>query len=119
MTILMLLVGWACTCAVAVCCLIVLLKCIWNFGLPYAMLASKEEQGWSVFLLIEIVPLVIAMAISWVSGQVGWFAVSTLMKLGFGLIGLSYLHFCIVSIFAGIWQRIKTVPYTSKPKDDE
>jgi hypothetical protein len=101
MDILWMTIGWIGTTAVAVCCVIAALKCIWTLGLPYAMLRSVEERGWSIFPLIELIPLVFAVIISWAIGLTGWFSPKNLGVAGFVLIALSYFHFVVVLMVAG------------------
>ncbi|EAQ78908.1 hypothetical protein [Blastopirellula marina] len=98
------IVSWTGTILIAFCCFIVLIKCIWNIGLPYAMLLSKEERGWSTFPVIEVVPLIIALSIAWLTEQAGLFSVLNIAKIGVILIVATYIHFCAVSIIVGIWQ---------------
>ena len=43
---------------------IIALKCIWTLGLPDAMLQSVEGRGWSIFPLVEFIPLSFAALIS-------------------------------------------------------
>jgi hypothetical protein len=92
------------TCGVILFLLIVAVKVVWNIGLPYAMLLSKEERGWSAFPLAEIVPLLLAILIAWGTSQSGWFSVRSIACYGFGAIAISYLHFCAVSVIVGIVQ---------------
>lgn len=97
------LLGWLSTAVIAICCLASLLKVIWNLLLPYAMLREREKRSWSVFPLIEFVPLLVATLISWIAGKDGWMSPSVLFIYGGGLILASYLHFCGVSVFAGVF----------------
>lgn len=87
---------------------IVAMKVVWNIGLPYAMLLESlrrkpelGERGWSVFPLIELLPLAGA-AIASVLADVtqmpsGWM----LFWYGAVAIALSYFHFAIVGGICG------------------
>lgn len=93
---------------VFVCLGVAALKIVWNLGLPYAMLL-EERRGWSVFPLIEVVPIVLAGCVSWLAGFDGVFATSRILAYGLVSVALSYLHFCIVLFIGGlcIWARKK------------
>ncbi|RLS34092.1 MAG: hypothetical protein DWH81_15855 [Planctomycetota bacterium] len=70
-------------------------------GLPYAMLRSVDERGWSIFPLIEFIPLMCAVFVSWTIGLTGWFSPKSIGVTGFVLITLSYVHFILVLIVVG------------------
>jgi hypothetical protein len=87
-------------------------KVVWNFILPYEMIRMKKPQPISFFPLIELVPMSVAVPISWTVGLTGWFSSWNLCILGLGAIALSYAHFCIVAIVVGIcrWNRKEDKP---------
>src|SRR5258708_252846 len=86
---------------VCLCLIIVVVKIVWNLGLPYAMLREKA-RGWSIFPLIEIVPLFVAIAIAFLTQQHGVFSPLHLITWGLGAILVSYLHLAIVATVYGI-----------------
>ena len=101
MDLLWMAIGWIGTIVVAIFCVIVALKCLWTIGLPYVMLRSVAERGWSIFPLIEVIPLVLAVFTSWAFGLTGCFSPKNIGVAGFVLISLSYVHFLVVLIVAG------------------
>jgi len=82
--------------------IIIAIKVIWNFGLPYAMGADKSGRGWSIFPLIEFIPLLMAILVAWVTCQNGNFTTKNLLIYGGGAIVVSYLHFCVIAVIFGI-----------------
>lgn len=85
---------------VCLCLLIVGLKVIWNFGLPYAMMREKH-RGWSIFPVIESIPLLLAIGVSWLTSQGGVLSPTTLAVWGFGGILASYLHLAFGALIYG------------------
>ena len=78
------------------------LKVIWNFGLPYAMLRHPEKEGWSIFPLIEILPLLVALMISWASGLEGLLDVRSVGWIGCIAIVASYVHLFLAPVGYGV-----------------
>jgi hypothetical protein len=101
--------GWIGTIIVALLCVIVALKCFWTLGLPYAMLRTTEERGWSIFPLIEFIPLVFAILIAWATHLDGWFSPKSVLIAGFVSIALSYIHFFLALLVAGCFKSIRTI----------
>jgi hypothetical protein len=95
---------------VAVSLVVVAGKVVWNIGLPYAMLrehARGVHRGWSIFPLIEIVPLLVAIGLSYLVGGQGPISPRSLALWGFTAIFGSYFHFALVPYLYGIcvWLR--------------
>lgn len=89
---------------ICLCLSVVVIKVIWNFGLPYAMMREKRH-GWSIFLLIEAVPLLAATLISFVTQQQGAFAPGGIAVWGLAAIVASYIHLVFVALLHGIVKR--------------
>ncbi len=96
-----------CAAIVWICLGIAAVKIIWNIGLPYAMLREKP-RGWSIFPLIEIVPVAIAAFTSWMIVYDRILSASHILTYGLGAIVLSYLHLCLVSFIVGILAWIQS-----------
>lgn len=82
--------------------LMVAMKVIWNFGLPYAMLKHPEKKGWSIFPLIECAPLLASMAVAWMAGLGGDYSPGRIGFVGGLAIVVSYLHLLLAPIGYGI-----------------
>jgi hypothetical protein len=96
------------TIIIGICVAVIMIKVIWNIGLPYAMLTDslrrkpeEGERGWSVFPLIELVPLGLALLASALSGQSGLLSPWQLLRYIGGSILLSYVHFLIAGGVCG------------------
>ena len=91
--------------------IVVIMKVAWNILLPYFMyyhsIRNDTKRSWSVFPLIEFVPLVCMIAISaasttqWIPNY--WITA----KYGIVLIMISYAHFVFVGFILGFILRIK------------
>jgi hypothetical protein len=100
-----------------------LLKVIWNFGVPYALLwkpidtKTGKRGGISLFLEIEIFFLILAIGLSWFSRGDSWIN-NPLTVLGFGGGGIlvSYLHFFVGGMITN-W--VVTRKQRSHPSDIE
>ena len=91
------------------CLLIVFIKVIWNFGVPYAMLVEfvrGKQQSWSIFQFVEVLPLLVAIVISFLRRESGMLSPTNLAIWGFGAIFASYVHMFIVPGVCGILYRI-------------
>jgi hypothetical protein len=86
---------------VSICLVIVIIKVIWNLGLPYAMMRDKSH-GWAIFPLIEIIPLLLAILVSFLTQQRGKLSPAHLALWGFVFIFASYIHLALVAILYGI-----------------
>jgi hypothetical protein len=98
-----------------ICLILVALKIIWNLGLPYAMM-KETARSWSIFPLIEIVPLVMAFVISLLTQQNDSLTPVQLLIWGFGAIIASYIHLAIVSFLYGVmkWRNGKRSTRSNK-----
>ena len=65
------------------------------------MLQSVEERVWSIFPLVEFIPLGFAVLISSTIGLPAWFSPMALGIAGLAMIALSYVHFVNVLMVAG------------------
>ncbi len=92
--------------AVCACLIVVAIKVLWNLGLPYAMMREKQ-RSWSIFPLIEIVPVFVGILISYLTRQEGVLSPGQLAVWGFGAVFTSYLHLAIVAILYGVAKRIR------------
>jgi|LakMenE18May11ns_1017448.scaffolds.fasta_scaffold9834933_2 ACR3 family arsenite efflux pump ArsB len=79
------------------------LKVIWNFGVPYALLRlpindqSGKKSGISPMLEIEIIIMILAIILSWLSdGESFVNKPNQILLYGVPAILLSYLHFFVV-----------------------
>ena len=86
---------------------VLILKTLWNFGVPYAMLHEakvhpERKHGWSLFILLDIGCLLLALIAS-------TFAAQSLVDVSTGTIALygvvaifaSYFHLFIALFVAG------------------
>jgi hypothetical protein len=72
-----------------------------NLWLPYAMLhRGSNKGGVSFFALFEVIPLLIAVALSFLSSQEGLLAAKMLFVFGMSAVVLSYLHLFVVLFLA-------------------
>jgi len=88
--------------------LIVFAKVVWNIGLPYAMMREQRQgrgRGWSLFPAIEILPLLIAVGISFLISAEGFFSPRQLAIWGFVSILFSYVHLVIIALLDGLLTR--------------
>lgn len=91
----------------AVCLTIVAGKIVWNIGLPYAMLREHlrgMRRSWSIFPVIEVVPLLAAIGLSFFVSSDRVLFPSRLAIWGFAAIAASYFHLLIVFPCYGIFQ---------------
>ncbi len=97
--------------AMALCLLIVAFKAfVWNLILPYAMIRAYERGnrgGWSTFPLIEIIPFIGAIGLSFLMRVGGWMSPGMLALWGSVAIVGSYCHLAIVAIVYGFFHRRK------------
>lgn len=92
------------------CLVVVVSKVIWNVGLPYAMLLALRRgvrRGWSVFLGVEFLPLLIAIVVSYLVSGHGVFSPRTLAVWGAAAILGSYAHMGIVSAAYTLYCRFR------------
>lgn len=81
---------------------LVLLKVIWNLGLPYAMIRARgKRHGWSIFELVEVIPLLLAAGLACILAEQGILSARNILIVGFAAIGLSYAHLLLVGFVAG------------------
>ena len=104
---------------IVACLVVVAIKVIWNVALPYGMIRMKEDRAISCFPLIEAIPLLLAMLVSWLTGQRGYFSAGTIGFYGLLAIVLSYVHFCVVSMIHGIGQLKRKGPKSNGPQCPE
>ena len=87
---------------ISVLLLLVLLKIVWNVALPYGLLRMRVQRPVSLFPLIELVPLAVAIFIAWCGDISGWLSAGSIIKsLGFAVL-FSYAHFAFIAILVGI-----------------
>src|SRR5262245_27441380 len=97
------------TCLIWVCVVVAALKIVWNLCVPYALIRRGPDKGGvSVFPLIELLPLLVAAVLSWISSQQGILAPKQLLALGGILVMSSYLHLFAVLFIAGFVRRFFT-----------
>jgi len=88
--------------------LTVFVKVCWNIGLPYAMMREQRQgirRGWSLFPAIEILPLLIAIGISFLISAEGFLSPRQLAIWGFVSILVSYVHLVIIAVLDGVLKR--------------
>jgi hypothetical protein len=83
-----------------------LLKAVWNVGVPYAMIWEavrnpRKRHGWSIFVLLDVVLLVVATVTSVIASQEGIVSPSRILLYGASAILASYLHIAIVLLVGG------------------
>ncbi len=81
-------------------------KTVWNIGVPYAMVrealrSPDKKHGWSVFILLDVVLLALAMIASHLAGESGPLGVWRIAIYGLGAITLSLVHLVIVLLLSG------------------
>jgi hypothetical protein len=98
------------TVGILLCLLVVATKVIWNVGLAYAMIREDLRgvyRGWSAFPLIEIVPLLVAIGLSFLVSGHKLLSPRMLSVWGFAAILGSYCHLALVALLYGIYHRRK------------
>jgi hypothetical protein len=83
-----------------------LAKSLWNFGVPYAMIHEalrrpENKHGWSLFILLDIGLLGLAVLSSALAGDYRTIGPRTLVVYGLGSIVLSYINMYIVLLTGG------------------
>ena len=82
-------------------------KAVWNLLVPYAMINEAlrhpdSKHGWSLFILLDIGLLLIALAGSALAGESASFSVATIARCGAICVPLSYLHLFVVLFLFGL-----------------
>ena len=93
---------------IVACLAVVAIKVVWNLGLPYAMIrehAKGVRRAWSVFPAIEVIPLLIAIGLSYLVPGPWFLSPRTLAIYGFAVVVASYLHFSIVAMVYGLRRK--------------
>ena len=87
--------------------LIMALKVVWNFGIPYALMQKPvdpktgKKGGISPMLEIELILLILTVGLSWISkGELLINRPLSVLGFGGGAILLSYLHFFVGGMIA-------------------
>src|SRR5260370_6920055 len=89
-------------CIICLCLRVGAVKIGWNLGLPYAMIKQGPDSGgWSIFQLIEIVPILLASLLSFMISQTGILAPQKIIIYGIGAVLISYIHMLVVLFVAG------------------
>lgn len=90
------------------CTIGILLKCIWNMALPYAMVFDKRGRGWSIFPFIEFILFIPAALFLKISGDVSVVPLKSFILFNLSLILFNYLHFALVlPIFGIVYRRMR------------
>ncbi len=80
-------------------------KTVWNFGVPYAMIHEalwrpERKHGWSIFILLDVGLLVIALAASTLAGDYVHLGAWYTGLLGLSAIIATYVHIISVLLLA-------------------
>ena len=100
------LLQWLVTIAMWTSIVLFVLKTVWNFGVPYAIVREarqhpNEKHGWSVFVLFDVGLLVLAVMASALAGKQGLLGPWRLALYGLGTIVASYVHLGVVLLVLG------------------
>lgn len=100
------IIQFLCLTIMWVCLALFALKTLWNLGVPYAIIHEalrrpKEKHGWSIFVLLDLGLLIIAIITSALSGHEGILTSWKIMMYGVVCIVISYIHMVAVLLIGG------------------
>jgi len=88
------------------CIALFVVKSLWNLGVPYAMIHEalkhpKNRHGWSLFILLDLGVLAIALVACVIAGKFAPTETLNMLVCGVGVILGCYVHLIVVMLIGG------------------